>query len=617
MDTCTFQPTTRSVPREVTPPPQPRPTKASILREEAAWLRQERLREGAMMSPCNSLLSITSAQSAPGSPGTASTGSLRSRSVLEAFRKADAQAAYQAERRRTDIQLQFRAGAETRSLSQLRRKLLASESKLERHSNLEARRQEDAEEMAQKQEVVQRSVDRRGSISVAAELVCEERRLKAASARHDAQCRQQDAQVEEQALLEQRRALVVQMQDMEGKRTRLLQERRDWEIQKKRQELMQLRDELAERHTAEKDESDREVEAKRSKQTLDRSRKYEDLLGRAQQLEYLRTLDRQLSEQLRADDESRQIVKERSIQEAREQAMQDRETRFVASRQQLVDEEMQQRGILRSSSLQKDAVLGIGDEHSGSEGQSSLRLNSATQRPSSGSRSATPRSSARVGVPQGSPGTPGTPRPKSKSASQVNQRLLSSRSRVLKLATPSPHPRNRSSNRSLQQQCTSPASVASGSPGRTPPGMRTPMTPQTAGPPSLSPAATRLSQAFGAAAMPSPRSGGSPSSLAATATAAAIGMVPAMRTAAANAAALAAPSSSSPDQHTATSPKVAVASISSLAPKPTSPHTPIVRAWVPVPQDDPHQATPVTANPPAMAARCIYDPGWNTANISP
>lgn len=515
--------------------------------------------------------------------------------MLEDFRRSEVQAAYQAERRRTDIQLQFRAGAEARSLSQLRRKLVASDSKLQRENSLEIRRLEDDAEMAQKHEVVQRFVDTRGSTSSAGEAVREKRRVRAASARRDSQSRQQDAQLEEQELLQQRRALVVQMQDMEGKRIRLLQERRDREIHKKRQELIKLRHELAEKHAADQDASDREVEAKRSRQTLDRSRKYEDLLGRAQQLEYLRTLDRQLVEQQRAEDESLKIVKERSIQEAREKAMADRETRFVERRQQLIDEEMQLRSILRSPSSQNDAPLGIEDEHSGSEGQRSLLLNSPAQKPSSSPSIATPRSSARTGVPQGSPGTPGTPRPRSKSASQVNQRLLSSRSRVLKLAAPSPGPRNRSA-------------------GRSPPSMAFPMTPRTERPPSSSPTAARLSQA----SSPSPQSRVSPFSLAATASAAAIGMAPAARAAAANASPNVAPSSGSPNQRAARSPKVDVASMPSpLTPKPASPHTPVVHAWVPVPLDGPQQTSPVTTIPLAMGARCIYDPGWNTAKKSP
>merc|ERR1719506_3461504 len=114
--------------------------------------------------------------------------------------------------------------------------------------------------------------------------------------------------------------------------------------------------------------------------------------------------------------------------------MQERESRFVQRTQQIVDEEMQIRTVLRSptSSLQSETLLGIEDvqdEHSETESQGSQhrpRPNNRARTPSTGSKSTNVSSTARAGTPQGTPGNPGTPRQRTKSLGQVTERLMGS-----------------------------------------------------------------------------------------------------------------------------------------------------------------------------------------------
>lgn len=426
------------------PPPESRPTKSSILRDVAIRLKGEN-----KLNDCSaSCSSITP----PSTPGARSVSSLSgSRRAFEDYQNDEIKSACSAERRRFDIMLSHNAGAHRRALSCLRKTLKAMDDKDERLAALEQRKQEADQEHNLKHERVERSVsERKRSIKAAYSTMQEERRSNASAARKESRSRESSLKREESALLDERRKIVSQMQEMEARRARLLQRRREHEILTKRREIAKMRNEFVEQHEAMKTSSEQKLEEKREHEYRERSRKYEDLVARAQQLERLRSLDRELNQQLRAESESRKAVRKHRVEEARKQGKELMQLQYVERNKELAEEEgrLFERISPQHSFEMQQARL----EFSGkpSVEPSSKDMHPSPTRGISTDSESKPLSAKKIVL--GSPRPSPKPlislsrQPVAKSAHEVTQRLTSTRARTFKLA----EPRQRSSSRELK-----------------------------------------------------------------------------------------------------------------------------------------------------------------------
>mmetsp|Transcript_52944 Transcript_52944/g.92992 ORF Transcript_52944/g.92992 Transcript_52944/m.92992 type:complete len:857 (-) Transcript_52944:169-2739(-) len=361
MDQCTFQPNLNRSRRRLlhSEPPTFRPTKSSILRDEAIWKRQDEKRANAraaspvsssttLIRPCaseldNSIMSRqTSDDQSTCSLSTALTlnMSLAQQRALEEKLAAEVEEASRALRRKVDTMMSARSAHEARTFTTQLNRIRAADQREQLDSAIEERRQKDTSVLFERQESARQLKDERAKgPPKAVGLVKENRALRGMIGRDERRIREEVVHLEEKALLEERRAHVRKMQELENERARLLQEWRARDIERKRKQLMDLRQTIEEQHQSRKTTEEDEANEKRAERKQERVRKYEDLLGRAKHLEELRELDRALTEQIRNDMDDLQAVRDRKIQEAREQAMLEMEARFMEKRHQMLLEQ--------------------------------------------------------------------------------------------------------------------------------------------------------------------------------------------------------------------------------------------------------------------------------------
>jgi len=185
----------------------------------------------------------------------------------------------------------------------------------------------------QRQRSVQKVICEREQIGIARDIIMHERRLGGEELRKSREENAEVIQREIETHAEQRRELVLKAQALERERLRSVVEHRAQETAMKRQEQLQLQEELERGLRQVEEEQWRERERTKARREEAEGRKFQELLLGAQQFVELQAAERRLKEQLMTQ---RLPAHEQQRRHTRERAALEVAARLTARRQELL-----------------------------------------------------------------------------------------------------------------------------------------------------------------------------------------------------------------------------------------------------------------------------------------